>query len=274
MQWLIETDIHSEEMDSFKDIIEANGDTCVFGRYVPFEKTDYNKLITQRDEPVMTLGSLQLCRDVRNSSLKIGAYCNLKNLECSSYYPHFQRYLINDPYVMMPYGSLLRSKRSLYEWLGGEEKQIFIRPSSGFKQFTGCVVHISNFEKAIESFGFYEFDPSLMCVVSECHPIRDEYRFFIAGNEIIGSTSYRINGEINHDANIPVVILRFLTEVLDNVKYRPDPIFVIDVGLREEGGLGIIELNGFSASGLYGVDRKFLIDRAREHILRDFEENY
>lgn len=272
MQWLVESDVHSEDMEELRNCIEGAGDKFIPARYVPFEKFNYLSLVDVK-EPVMTLGSLQLCRDVLQSGVKIGAYANFKKLECSSYYPHFHKYLVNQDYLMMPFGSLLPNKENLYNWLGSDEC-IFIRPSSGFKQFTGAVVEYNNFERDINSFGFYDFDVNLMCVVARPRNIIDEFRFFIAGKEPIGHSSYRINGKLNHNGSASNEMFDFVTKVLDEVSYRPDPIFAMDIGVFKDGSFGIVELNSFSASGLYGTPKLFMLSRARQHILKDLQENY
>lgn len=273
MLWLIETDIHYEDMSEIESIISSMGDILVKGRYVPFEKIDY-KNIVKGNEPVMTLGSLQLCNDILRSNVKIGAYCTLNNFKCSSYYPRIQEFLLNNNSIFMPYGCLVKNKNLIYNAVGNNDC-VFIRPDSGFKQFTGQVVEKKNFEKDIESFGFYDYDPSMICVIAEPVNIKSEFRFFVSKETgILGSSSYRIDGHIRYDVNPSRDMNRFVSQILLIMDWHPDPIYSMDIAELSDGSFRIVELNSFSASGLYGVDKKKLLSSARDVIMYDYRENY
>lgn len=272
MLWIVETDIHYEDMDDIESIITGMGDKIVKGRYTPFENLDYSNMV-KGEAPVMTLGSLQLCRDILKSDVKIGAYANFSNLRCSSYYPRFQNYILNHQSFFLPYGSLVANKDLIYTSLGNNDC-VFIRPDSGFKQFTGQVIEYKNFEKDIESFGFYDYDPSMMCVVAKPINVRHEFRYFVSKEAgILGVSSYRVDGHINHNHKSSSMMDRFVSQIITTMDWHPDPIYTMDVA--DLGScFGIVELNSFSASGLYGVDKKKLLAGARDVILYDYKTNF
>jgi hypothetical protein len=58
--------------------------------------------------------------------------------------------------------------------------------------------------------------------------------------------------------------------MLAEVRWRPDPIFMADVG-EAEGQLFLIELNGFSCSWLYACDLKAVIAAAAEMATKAWE---
>jgi hypothetical protein len=58
-------------------------------------------------------------------------------------------------------------------------------------------------------------------------------------------------------------VRRHVEAVLDEVRWRPDPIFMLDV-CECEGRLWLLELNGFSCSWLYRCDLPAVVAAASE----------
>lgn len=280
MLWVFQGQLNSYEDKEFESIVKHIGDD--FLQIKPFGSTKEIFDLTSLNEQsaiynVMCFGSLTFCKKVYSLGDCIpGVYCNLKNFHCTKYYSYFYKYLINKNCIFLPFGCLKESKDRIYDMLGSGDC-IFIRPSSGFKEFTGVIVDKYRFEKDLACFGHTEFDADMMCVVAEPRNIINEYRFFIANDEIVGKSSYRINKAIDHYVEVPEKVINFVEDVLQNVKWRPEPLFVIDVGeyrLNGEDHIGIVELNSFSASGFYGIDKKSFIEKTKEQILKNIEEDY
>ena len=59
-----------------------------------------------------------------------GAWCDPANLDCSCYFAHFGRYLLNQNYAILPGVEAVRQRDWLYEVLGRDD-EVFARP-------TGC----------------------------------------------------------------------------------------------------------------------------------------
>lgn len=271
MLWVFQGQLNSEENKEFESIINDIGD-----KFLQIEPFGSPKKINSTGEEVVIFGSLSFCSKAINEEFVPGVYCNLEKLKCSSYYPYFYDYLMNKNHIFLPFGCLKGSKDRLYDMLGVGDC-LFIRPSSGFKDFTGQIVDKYRFEKDLDSFGHIDFYKDMMCVISSPKNILSEYRLFIARNEIVGKSSYRINKAISHHEKVPLSITDFAIEALVNVEWRPEPLFVMDVAEYYEDGevkIGIVELNSFSTSGFYGIDKKSFIKKTRKHILLDIEENF
>lgn len=265
MLWIFQSSCHTEDLSEFQTIIENIGDTFVYEKWSPFE--DYHSLY---ESPCVAFGSLGFIRDFKFGIP--GKYCNLKNLECQSYYPHFQKYLINQNFMMLPWGCLRSQKENIYRSIGAADC-VFIRPSSGFKHFTGQIIEKERFDKEIGLLGFDQIDSNLLCVISEPVNIVNEYRFFICNDEIVAQSSYRINTELDYYSKVPTHIYWYVKYILHKIKWRPEPMFVIDIGETAGKRLGIIELNSFSCSGFYGINKEEFIIKSRKYILEDYE-NY
>jgi hypothetical protein len=50
----------------------------------------------------------------------------------------------------------------------------------------------------------------------------------------------------------------FVNDVLADVSWRPDPVFLMDI-CAAEGRLYVLELNSFSCSGLYACDPEAVV---------------
>ena len=55
-----------------------------------------------------------------------------KNLRCSSYYTYFGHYLLNNKYLLISLGELLRRKTEFMEYFKSEG-DLFVRPDSNMK---------------------------------------------------------------------------------------------------------------------------------------------
>ena len=61
----------------------------------------------------------------------------------------------------------------------------------------------------------------------------------------------------------PNEVVAFADQMLSEVQWRPDPIFVMDV-CEAENGLRLLELNGFSCSSAYLCNLETLVATASE----------
>ena len=80
---------------------------------------------------------------------------------------------------MLPYAELPRFKDFLFDTLGRND-QLFVRPDSPLKIFTGLTISRSTFDKDYDFMGFYEFPVESLVVVSSPKTIRAEWRYVVA----------------------------------------------------------------------------------------------
>src|SRR5437764_12289107 len=50
-----------------------------------------------------------------------GAWCDAANLDCTTYYAYFGRFLLNEHYAIMPAVEAIRQRDRLYETLGPDD---------------------------------------------------------------------------------------------------------------------------------------------------------
>ena len=177
--WLVEQHIFDDVEEALREEVEGQGHQFMIA-YDNLTNEDYNELFTP-DDCVVFYGSLQLARRIQTETrFEPHIYCTFKNYECTSYYPHFAPYMLNQQYVMLPIGDLRRQK----EWLAatvGKYGSFFCRPNSGAKTFTGQVVHLETFEKDYEMMRFYDVSEEELVVVSGNSRLQHGSRVRVAG---------------------------------------------------------------------------------------------
>ena len=124
----------------------------------------------------------------------------IDNFDCSRYYPLItsKDILFNSDYILLPYGSLISRAYMIYSMFLHDrayEDKLFIRPNSGFKQFTGFSVSYTNFAKEIKNIRM--FDHELVLISSDKNIEGAEYRGLVCNNKLITYKKY-----IDNDSNI------------------------------------------------------------------------
>ena len=230
----------------------------------------------EQDDCVVFYGSLQLGRKLHGTSFVPGVYLNQRAFECTSYYPVFGDLLLHHNYMMVPYGDLIRRKEMLFEYYGSKDVNLFIRPNSGMKEFTGTVLNYDSWEDGITLAGFHGLDSDLLVVVSNAKIITKEYRFVVVNNEVISGSLYRDwSGaeELEPGATTTDFVLLNSKSVkagCDNPdvwefadkcakRYSPDIVWIMDV---VDGAMGprLLEIGCFSCAGLYGNDLEKVVE--------------
>jgi hypothetical protein len=235
----------------------------------PFEKYDE---YFDKEACVVTQTSIQSAFKVmEDCPLWIpGAWYKQNMFQCSYYYQFFGEYLFNDKYVMLPAGEVIRRLDDLYDWLG-EYDNIFIRPSSGCKTFTGQLFDRKHFAKDWDVAMNYGGAPTDLVVVSTPKIIRGEYRYVIGDGKIIASSEYSWNSKPNVK-EAPKHLEAYVDMVLSDVDYDPDPVWILDVALDADLKPYVLEVGSFSSSGLYACNKSDIVTKVSEIAYREWKD--
>lgn len=261
VKWLLEKDVFHENLEPMKEEIKRQGFEYKLCDYVPFEGSiDYLSIFNE-DDCVIFYGSLGFARQIRKQARWVpGVYCDLPNFECTKYYGHLGKFLLNQNYVMLPYGDLLRQKDFLFAKLG-QSGTLFMRPSSGFKLFSGMMVHEESWDKDYELLSFYDdvIEKSSMIVVAEPVNLDAEWRLVTVNKKVVCGSQYKMQDWMPKiSENVPDDVMAFGQEVVD-AGYEPDPAWVLDVARTRDGVLRLIEINSMSCSGLYAANKEIVV---------------
>ena len=269
VKWLLEKDVFEENLERLEKEIVKQGMEFSSISYIPFKGE-----ITYPfgdDACVICYGSLNLvARMQREVPWVPGSWCTLKNFECTTYYTHFGKFLLNQDYMMMPLQEVLRLQNTIYERYG-IDGCIFVRPNSGFKPFTGCVMPHNEISADAFGYGYYHEDASLLVVVSEPKIIDVEWRFVIADKKVIAGSQYRRDGKLCIASGYDKDGFEFAQQVAQS-EWEPDAMYVLDVCRQHDGDCRLLEINAFSTSGLYQCDLAPIVSEAKRIAIREYED--
>lgn len=238
--------------------------------YKPFGGDEYNYF--DGTSPVVVLGSINLCQQIQRTKPWVpGPIANFRNFDCMVYYAYYGKYLLNRDYIILPLGDLENKYDSMYQLT----KSWFIRPTGGAKKFTGQVLDWHNFQREQDLYG----PPELPIVVAPAVNVVNEYRLFCSKETVLTGSLYRdAEGELCYrkiDMSIESdkQAVDFAQSILNDVVWRPDPIFTMDIGYYGVRPY-LIEINSLSCSGWYNADISVLIREIAKVAEQDWKDIY
>lgn len=258
--WLIETVVFEDHFDAMADQIAALGQRCIT---VHSGKADYHRgeddLDIQPDEVVIYRGSLEygavLAQQAKERGWTLAPFLYGPQYDCSSYYPCFGDDLLNERYLMLPFGELLRRKWWLYRTLG-EDGALFIRPNAGNKRFIGQLVYDEHFEKDLPRLGFYEVRPEEMVVVARPINIEREFRWLVVNGKVVTGATYKGDkGSLTESVRAHINA----QEMLDRSGFNPAPVWCMDTCVTKANNQRVLEVGAFSSAGLYDIKMDVLV---------------
>ena len=92
------------------------------------------------------------------------------------------------------------------------------------------------------------------------------------GDRVVSGSRYAAGGERCVRAELPGEVAAFAEAMLADVRWRPGPIFMLDV-CESDGSLWLVELNNFSGSWEYEPDLCAVVGAASELAERNWRES-
>lgn len=131
-----------------------------------------------------------------------------------------------------------------------EWDEVFVRPNSPLKQFSGRVLPSKNLTPEALDFGFYFNDPRLTVVISPVQEIEEEWRFVAVGGELVASSGYDKDRATLDAVPPPDAVYTAMTAL----QQSPEEDVVIDIAKVKDGSFKLVEYNLLSGSDLYGCN--------------------
>lgn len=274
--WLFEDGPLNEhgEVNLLADEVKKQGHDAVWTKYIPFGGGDYKSLIPE-DRPTVAMGSINLCRDIQRTCPWVpGPIANFPNYCCSTYYAHYGRWLLNQDYIFLPYGELVRRAHDLFKefnpGIENKEKQtLFVRPDEGTKPWAGHLARRLDFSHNKGPLDGQYARPEDLVVVAAYKKLGREWRVVVGGDEILSGCQYIASGELDIKKGLPTLVREYVESILATRRnlWQPDYAYVMDIAEESDNGaeLGLLELNSFSCSGLYAMDYPTVVDAISRH---------
>lgn len=270
-KWVIEDFEPDNKFGELAEEVKRQGMECEVIRYTPFQSGSYD--IFEDTDCVLFQGSINLAQQLLREKKWIpNAWLTAKNYECTTYFAHFGKYLLNDHYIILPRAEATRQMDRIFHEYLGKYEAVFCRPNSGLKPFTAGVFHtlnIKSFWDWVEEFT----EPDALIVFSTPKEILCEWRFICANKEIITGCQYEKDKGLSFSHGYPEEAKAFAQEIASN-KFQPDPMYTIDVCLNADKEYKLLEINSFSCAGLYACDMGVIVERASEIALKEWEDHY
>lgn len=253
--WFIESGVYGDEIEPLATEVRRQGMEC---RFVTYREIVKGPAPLPPGSSAVVYGTYPT---VRHAMLKLGwtpgGWCSPENLDCAAYYPHFADFLLNSRCEMLTGVSAIREKDRLFRTFG-KDGRVFARPTSVHKLFVGRLVAGDDFETALAP---TRYDPETKVLIAKPRELGREWRLVVAGNDVIAASRYAEAGTRSVAVGCPDAVLTFARDMLVAVKWRPDELFMLDMG--EAGGrLYLVELNSFSCSWLYACDVPPVVETA------------
>lgn len=274
--WLIEKYMF-DYIPELIEMIKKSG-----AKYHIFDDTentfDFKRSIQSKyteQDCVIFYGSLQRGRQIYNQTNFIpGVFLTIDNYECSKYYGYYGNHLVNSNYILLGLNDVKRNIDKIFEQFN--TPSIFIRPSNGYKTFTGQLLPKDNFETEFKilcnSYG--GLDPNQLVLLAPQQKIIEENRFIVFNieytNQIIDGNTYMINGELVKERKTDDLALSFAKTVVD--LYTPDKAFTIDIAKMEDNSYKVLEIGSFCCAGWYNMDLEKVVHATNKLALSEFSD--
>jgi hypothetical protein len=261
--WLIDAGVFDSYHDELAAAVVRNGDIVMsLNRPKPPYGWDDTANSYQnafaKNSCVVTHADIDLVNRVRRDAIWTpGVIATLEHFYCSHYFSHFGRFLLNRDYVMLPFGELERTADFLFDTFG-HEGQIFVRPDSPLKLFTGTLAGRATYARDLEFMAFYEFPMESLVVVSSPKQIETEWRFVIANQSVVAGSRYKSANPLLTSSPIDVNARQLADEILAT-GYSPDPVWVMDICRTVDGQFHLLEIGCFSFANLYSCDKDAVV---------------
>ncbi len=271
--WLVEKYIFNEYETKLRDVIRESGSNCLIiddtDIDFDFDKEIKNKF-TDKD-CVIFYGSLQLGRKINSRTNFIpGIFLTIENYECSKYYGYYGDRLLNSDYLMMGMNDVIRNKEKIFNYFSSDS--IFIRPSNGYKTFTGQCLDKENFDREFgilcKSYG--GVDMNQIVIIAKKQQVNEESRFIVVDGEIIDGSVYMIDGELIKEK---IIDNKAIELAIDSIKfYQPDKAFTIDIAKMKDGSYKLLEIGSFCCASLYNADFEKIVKSVNELMIKEYND--
>lgn len=202
--------------------------------------TDY---IPKTNKNIVPRGTIDFIEKIEKHTKE--KYITLDNYTCSNYYSYYKELLLNYDYIILPWAELEYKKEIIFKCFDTDE--LFIRPNSGRKIFTGTSLTKKWWDKelkVIANLPSSNIKSTDLVLISSYKNIGDEYRVLLHNDKVIDFTCYTENLE---NLKIQNILDAFV------IPYWPDKYWTMDLCVYNNWPR-IIEINSFNSAGLYNMD--------------------
>jgi hypothetical protein len=255
VHWLIETGVFPNTAARVTHAIEARS-----SRWSAYFDGIAEHALPPVDAPVIFWGALGSAYGEQVAKRwRPGAIGDVTRFECSAYLRGLPEVrFANSDAVFTTVADLVAAPEKVLADFA-QRDQIFVRPNSALKPFSGRQLAVPKLSLAALDHGFYYDDENLAIVVSTPKRVAREWRFVIGDGDVIAGCEYEASRHgVGND--VPTAVTDVARQVA-NAAWQAAPLYVVDIG-EVDGALCVMELNPFSGADLYYCDAPRVVDIA------------
>ena len=205
-----------------------------------------------RDETVVFAEKISLNGGVFRGTLALAAKVGKRFpwADALVWAPAFRESLVSKPFLFLDAAGILAAPKGLlpFSW------PLFVRPTSGFKTFSGNVFTRESFDREFQFLvKTRNGDPFTVCMLAEPRTIKREWRTIFVNNEYSSGSQYMLGGEKVLQPGVPDEIVAFAREISKSPYFQNVFDFTLDIADTDRG-LGMLEVNGFETASFYAAD--------------------
>lgn len=189
-------------------------------------------------------GSLNMARWLRNE---------FEFANALHWMPRLREYLFNPKYAFMDFATIIDCATQM----GISDSGMFVRPVSGFKEFSGQVFF--DVQKLKNEYNFAtvnrNVEPYIICVAADGQQVFREHRCIFVDNKLVAAVPYLFKGEVlkEQQEQSPDKVKAFAEFIAKHDMFMNVFEYVIDIHESAEGKLTVMEVNAFQTASFYSA---------------------
>ena len=118
-----------------------------------------------------------------------GSFCDARVFQCSKWYSDAKEWLLHPDWRILSAESFVKDPRLVADEVGAGT-EVFVRPDSPLKPFSGRVLKVAEISLAKLDYGFYFDDETLPVVVCPVQAVEHEWRFVVVRSKVVTGSGY------------------------------------------------------------------------------------
>ena len=277
VNWIFEKNMFEEYEEQLVAIIENSGHNCnLLDRDILNFNLDKFKQKYKEEDCVIFYGSLNFGQRLwRETNFVPGVFLTIENYECYRYYSYYGDSMVNSQYMLLGLNDVKRMSKMFFDKF--DCNNLFIRPSNGYKTFTGQLLFKENFEYEFDIFIKTQFvDIDQLVLIAPEQNVREENRFIVINengqNRIIDGNKYMIDREVLTERIVDEKALRYANTIVN--RYTPDKAFTIDIAKMDDGTYKVLEIGSFCCAGWYNMDFEKVVKEINILCINEYKDYY
>jgi len=266
INWILQKNLtKSKILERIKSVLNGIDEIYEEVEVVPFSEK-IPKILNKESFKIIYGSTTFMLNAFKDKDLREGVFFEPTKFQMTNYVEKWKDNVLNSDGQLIKFGEIGNLKSE-------PEKKWFIRPNNDGKEFAGKVEEFQNlleWSKKVCQLEIPELHKNTKVWVSQPKEIKKEWRLFIVDNQIVSTSRYMNNGELEEsDKDIPKEMINFAQKRIE--EYRLHDIYVMDIAeIKDE--FKLIECNCFNGTGFYSHNVEAIVKSINRFIKHKIEK--